>query len=175
MTPLNTFLSVLFLHGLDDMNVLTSTTLNPKQVLHMTVTIIDGKTSKENIITGVRDCILYYGDRTENIILLAEGKSLRDERNKELGEGQLLMAMLTTFQNPVWGCILTPKRYILLELRSGDWDEVFTVCAKIKVYNGKVMTLVTFMTMCPPCEDFHDLSSQTVQHSPKSLTASQVL
>ena len=71
-------------------------------------------------------------DRTENIILLAEGKSLRDERNKELGEGQLMMEMLTTFQNPVWGCILTPKRYnnILLELRSGDWDEAFTVCVK---------------------------------------------
>ena len=67
--------------------MLTSTTLNPKQVLHTSVAIIDGKTSnlKENIITGIRDCILYYGDRTENIILLAEGKSLCDERNKELG------------------------------------------------------------------------------------------
>ena len=131
MTPLNSFLSVLLrfcLHGLDDMNVLTSTTLNPKQVLHMTVAIIDGKTSKENIITGIPDCILYYGDRTENIIILAEGKSLRDERNKELGEGQLLMAMLTTFQNSVWGRILTPKRFILLELHSGYWDEVLIIC-----------------------------------------------
>ena len=41
---------------------------------------------------------------------LLQDKSFRDEKRSEIGEGQLLLALLSNFEKPVWGCILTPKR-----------------------------------------------------------------
>ena len=70
-------------YGLDDVNVLTSTAVNQTQVLHTGIGVIDYETGEEMIITGIPDCILYCGDRTDNIVLVGEGKSLRDEKNNE--------------------------------------------------------------------------------------------
>ena len=41
---------------------------------------------------------------------LLQGKSFRDEKRSKIGERQLLLALLSNFEKPVWGCILTPKR-----------------------------------------------------------------